>query len=40
MDKSQVKQGFFIGLGLLIALAIWGLATGLLGHVTGVAKRG
>lgn len=25
--KADVKYGFFVGLGILIAVAIWGLAT-------------
>jgi hypothetical protein len=35
MDKTDVKKGFFLAVGVLIALFLWGLATGALGRLRG-----
>jgi hypothetical protein len=35
MDKTDVKKGFFLAVGVLIALFLWGLATGALGKLRG-----
>lgn len=33
MDKADVKKGFWLGLGLLGALIVWHLLSGVLGKV-------
>jgi hypothetical protein len=35
VDKGDLKLGFWVGLGLMIAIAVWALAAGLLGRLRG-----
>jgi hypothetical protein len=35
IDKSDLKKGFFIAVGALAALFLWGLVTGSLGKLRG-----
>jgi hypothetical protein len=35
VDKPDLKLGFWIGLGLLLAFAAWALAAALLGRAKG-----
>lgn len=35
VDKADIKKGFFLAVGVLLALLIWGLATGALGKLRG-----
>jgi len=35
VDKPDLKTGFWVGLGLLIAIAAWALAAGLFGRLRG-----
>jgi hypothetical protein len=37
VDKGDLKLGFWVGLGLLIAFAAWALAAALIGRVRGAA---
>ena len=37
VDKPDLKTGFWLGLGLIIAFAVWALGTGLLGRLRGAA---
>jgi hypothetical protein len=37
LDKPDLKTGFWLGLGLLIAITAWALATGLLGRLRSAA---
>jgi hypothetical protein len=32
---SDFKLGFWVGLGIVLALAVWALAQGLIGKLTG-----
>ena len=33
VDKADIKTGFFIAVGVLLALFLWGLLTGTLGKL-------
>jgi hypothetical protein len=33
--SPDLKLGFWVGLGVLVALAVWGLLTGLAGRAVG-----
>lgn len=33
IDKAHVKTGFFLAVGVLLALLVWGLAQGVIGKV-------
>ena len=35
IDKADLKKGFFIALGALAAILLWGLVTGGLGKLRG-----
>ena len=35
IDKADIKKGFFLAVGVLLAVLIWGLATGALGKLRG-----
>ena len=35
VDKADIKKGFFLAVGVLLAILIWGLATGALGKLRG-----
>lgn len=35
VDKPDLKTGFWLGLGLLIAISAWALASGLFGKLRG-----
>jgi len=35
VDKADIKKGFFLAVGVLLALLIWGFATGALGKLRG-----
>jgi hypothetical protein len=35
VDKADIKKGFFLAVGVLLALLIWGLATGAVGKLRG-----
>ena len=35
MNKADVSKGFWVGLGFLAALLVWGLLAGLLGRARG-----
>lgn len=35
VEKGDLKLGFWLGLGLMAAFAVWALATGLFGRLRG-----
>ena len=35
IDKADVKTGFWLAVGVLLALLVWGLVTGGVGKVLG-----
>jgi hypothetical protein len=35
IDKADIKKGFYIALGALLAILLWGLVTGQLGKLRG-----
>lgn len=35
IDKADVKKGFWLAVGVLLAVLLWGLATGALGKLRG-----
>jgi hypothetical protein len=35
IDKMDVKKGFWLAVGVLLAIFLWGLATGALGKIRG-----
>lgn len=35
VDKPDLKTGFWVGLGVVLAFAVWALASGLLGRARG-----
>lgn len=37
VDKSDLKLGFWVGLGLLLAFAVWALASSLISRARGAA---
>ena len=37
VDKGDIKLGFYVGLGLLAAFLVWGLAASLVGRARGAA---
>ena len=37
VDKADIKTGFWIAVGVLLALFAWGLATGALGKLRSAA---
>lgn len=39
INKGQISYGFYIGIGLLLAFLVWGLASMLLGRAVGFGGR-
>ena len=37
VDKGDLKLGFWVGLGLMLAFAVWALAASLIGRARGAA---
>lgn len=37
IDTPDIKYGFYVGLGLLLAFLLWGLATRVIGSARGRA---
>ncbi len=38
VDKGDLRYGFWVGLGLLLAFLVWRLASGALSRAKGVAN--
>lgn len=39
VNKSQIGAGFWLGIGLLLALLVWGFASMVLGRAVGFGGR-
>ncbi len=37
VDKGDLRLGFWVGLGLMLAFAVWALAAALVGRARGAA---
>lgn len=39
LDLNDMKKGFWVAVGVLVALLLWSLVTGTLGHLAGGRGR-
>jgi hypothetical protein len=39
VNKSQISYGFWLGIGLLLALLVWGLLSMFLGRAVGFGRH-